>query len=225
MKINVIGVDIGGSGMDQTAIAISTITPTLSQFTEQSRYYDRLEYVQYGPPYQYEVRHLERLPLGTNTPEAALIVKEMTQKIQGNMPVLVDVTASGRTGIEPFLQAGLSCIAVTITGGDSISADGLFIRTPKRDLIGNLKIAFETGEMRIARSLPDAEILIRELMAFRMKPNISTYAGDIEEWREGKSDDLVFAVALSCFGGRWLFERSGPILINREEMDYQISPV
>jgi hypothetical protein len=40
------------------------------------------------------------------------------------------------------------------------------------------------------------------MMAFRMKPKISPWSGDMEEWREGKSDDLVFAVALSCFGGR-----------------------
>jgi len=225
MKFNVLSVDLGGSSMDQTSIGISSITPSTQKISEVSGDYDRAEYVQYGPPYRYDVRHLERLPLGTNTPEVAGIVKAIIEKLPGITPVIIDVTAAGRTGIEPFLQLGLSCIAVAITGGSAPVTGDQFLRVSKSDLIGNIRVAFESGSMKIARSLPEAETLIRELMAFKMKPNISTHAGDSEEWREGPSDDLVFAVALSCFGGRWLCERSGPLLVDRQEPDFRISPV
>lgn len=222
VKINVVGVDLGGGGMDKTALAVSTITPTESRFKLYPSFSEWLEFARYGPSYLYEVRHLERLPLGTNTPEIAQIVQKTISNLPGDTPILIDITATGRTGIEPFLQIGLSCLAVTITGGDTTTSEGWHIRTPKRDLIGNLKIAFEVGEMKIARGLPDADTLIRELMAFKMKPKISTWSGDMEEWREGTSDDLVFAVALSCFGGRWLCESSGPVLIDQQIEEYQI---
>lgn len=222
VKINVVGVDLGGGGMDQTALAVSTITPTESRFKLYPSFSEWLEYARYGSPYQYEIRHLERLQRGITAPEIAQMVQNITSLLPGVTPILIDITATGRTGIEPFFQIGLSCLAVTITSGDSITSDGCFIRAPKRDLIGNLKIVFESGEMKVARGLPDADTLIRELMAFRMKPKISTWSGDMEEWREGTSDDLVFAVALSCFGGRWLCESSGPVLIDQQIEEYQI---
>lgn len=224
-SFNVLGVDLGGGGMDQAALSVVSITPTETRFTLQSGYFEYSEYSRYGPPYQYQVRHLERLHIGTSTQETAERVKKIVQVLPGNTPVMIDITASGRTGTEPFIHAGISCLAVTITGGDTITREGSYFRVPKRDLIGNLKIAFETGEMKIARGLPDSDTMIRELMAFKMKPNISTRACDMEEWREGRSDDLVFAVALSCFGGRWICENSGPMMINQREEEYQISPV
>jgi hypothetical protein len=224
ISLNVVGVDMG-SGMDLTALSVVSITPTETRFTVQSGYYEYSEFSRYGPPYQYNVRHLERLQIGTSTPETAVRVKKIIQVLSGNTPVIIDITATGRTGIEPFIKSGLSCMAVTITGGDTTTRSGNYLRIPKRDLIGNLKISFETGQMKIARTLPDSDTLIRELMAFKMKPNISTRAGDMEEWREGTHDDLVFAVALSCFAGRYLCETAGPVLISSSEEKYQISPV
>lgn len=221
-QINVVGVDLGGGGLDHTAIAISTIIPTESRNTIYFNSFEWSEFARYGSPYQYEVRHLERLKTGTNTLEIVEIVNKMIQSLQGSTFIVIDITAAGRTSIEPFHQAGLSCMAATITGGDTITSEGYFVRAPKRDLIGNLKIALEGGEVKIARLLPDADMLVRELMSFRLKPNISMKAGDMEEWREGKSDDLVFAVALSCFGGRWIYERSGPVLIDQQIEEYQV---
>src|SRR5262249_1510741 len=59
--------------------------------------------------------------------------------------------------------------------------------------------------LQIARSLPDAAALVRELRQFQVKITAAapeTCGG----WRDGQHDDLVLAVALAC----WWSERTPP---------------
>ena len=45
------------------------------------------------------------------------------------------------------------------------------------------------------------DVLVKELLNFRVKINISTAHDSYEAWREGDHDDLVLSVALSCWSG------------------------
>jgi hypothetical protein len=46
--------------------------------------------------------------------------------------------------------------------------------------------------------LADADILMAELSAFRLR-RVSINEADDPEWRVGRYDDLVFAVAMACW--------------------------
>lgn len=225
MKLNILGIDLGSSATDRTALSVAYVTPTKKTWVEQERDLTRSEYARYGAPFRYEVSHMQRLPLGTSTPDIVGMVSEVIERIPGDTLIVLDITATGKAALDPFQRAGIrNLLPVSLVGGDKLTESDKVLKVPKKDLIGNLKIAFEAGEMKIARSLPDAELLIRELTNFRMTHNIRN-TGDLEEWREGESDDLVFAVALSCFGGRWWSERMGTILVDQDEPDFMISPV
>ena len=71
---------------------------------------------------------------------------------------------------------------------------------PKRDLISNLELMFERGELRTADQLPNRARLVEELMNMKSKP---TKAGNEVMGAEGKHhDDLVLAVALAAWAAR-----------------------
>ncbi len=57
----------------------------------------------------------------------------------------------------------------------------------------------QNQRLKIAEGLPLADILTRELLAFRVKINLSTGHDSYEAWRERDHDDLVLAVALACY--------------------------
>jgi hypothetical protein len=61
--------------------------------------------------------------------------------------------------------------------------------------------------LAIARELPEAAVLAKELLAFKVK---ITAAGNetFESWRERDKDDLVLAVALACW---WAERRPVPV--------------
>ena len=67
---------------------------------------------------------------------------------------------------------------------------------PKRDLVGSLTIAFQNKELRIPRTLPEADTLMMELSNFRIKVSINGH-DSYEAWREEIHDDLVLSVAMA----------------------------
>jgi hypothetical protein len=72
---------------------------------------------------------------------------------------------------------------------------------PKRELVAEVAIKLQTGKIKIAPTLAEAEILKEELKNFKCKISSSghdTYgAGD--DWRVGNHDDLVLATALALW--------------------------
>ena len=70
---------------------------------------------------------------------------------------------------------------------------------PKRDLMVGLEMLLERGELKIAKTLEYGEALKKEMAEMRVKV---TPAGHEQfgAWRQGEHDDLVFAVALACWG-------------------------
>jgi hypothetical protein len=68
-----------------------------------------------------------------------------------------------------------------------------------------------SGQLKIADALPLKDTLVKELLNFRVKINISTAHDSYEAWREGDHDDLVLCVALACWAGERYIKRGAPV--------------
>jgi hypothetical protein len=161
----------------------------------------------YGPSefHRLLVRHLERVPLGTPYTAVVARIREIVQhpQLRGDCSLVVDGTGVGAPVVDGLRAARLGCelCAVTITGGDhEHSHDGAW-SVPKRDLIAGIQVLLERGELRIAKALLEAGSLVRELLDMRI-----TMAGNgrvrLGADGFGEHDDLVIAVALSCWRAR-----------------------
>lgn len=186
-----IGLDLGQAS-DYTAVCVIE-TVSLEKTTENSSYH---------------VRHLQRYPLGTAYPVIVSDIGRMLTTLPGSR-LVVDNTGVGRPVVDLFRAARLDPVAITITGGDKAMFNGGSWHVPKRDLVGALSVAFQTGALKIASSLPEAKTLVDELLNFKVKINVKTAHDSYEAWREGVHDDLVLAVALALW---WIIRQgqSGP---------------
>jgi hypothetical protein len=123
----------------------------------------------------------------------------------GRAPLVVaDKTGVGRPVVDMLRAADLKPVAVTITGGDAVSRDGLDYRVPKRDLVSVVQVLLQAERLKIARALPEAQTLTSELLAFKVSISLKghdSYGNDVGPWRENPHDDLVLAVALACWFG------------------------
>ncbi len=152
----------------------------------------------------YHVRHLERPPLGTKYPVVVARVKEMlaTAPLTASTPLVIDKTGVGTAVADMFTAAGMQPFTVTITGGDEVISDGWHhVKVPKRELVGNLVMLFQSERLKIAEGLAEGPVLVNELVNFKVKVNLATGHDSYEGWRESVHDDLVLAVALACWHG------------------------
>jgi hypothetical protein len=99
----------------------------------------------------------------------------------------------------------VAIMGVMITGGfqASLQADRRTWHVPKRDLASAVKLALESNRLMIAKDLPHAALLKKELQNFQVK--ISKAANEIFEAREGEHDDLVLSVAMAVWLGETRF--------------------
>lgn len=117
-------------------------------------------------------------------------------------PVLaVDATGVGAPVIDLLkrerLFASLHPVIIT-AGADETRTDRGFHGVPKRALVSRTQVLLQTNRLRIAKSLPLADTLVRELMNFRAK--ITEHGNDTYgAWRESIHDDLVLATALAIW--------------------------
>jgi hypothetical protein len=152
-----------------------------------------------------ELRYLERIALGTPYPEVVERVAQVTRsgELDGRCHLAVDGTGVGRPVVDLLRRARPNCVLLPaiITGGDRETLDGGYYRVPKRDLIVQLQVLLQCQALRIAAGLEHATTLVEEMREMRVKV---TPAGNEQYgvWREGKHDDLVFAVALACWAAR-----------------------
>ena len=152
---------------------------------------------------KYQLRHLERLPLGTTYPDVVTHVKELMEKdpLRGHVLLVVDATGVGLPVIDLLKQEGLRPIGITITGGTEATRVGGGYHVPKRDLVINLQVLFQSERLKAAESLPLARTFVNELLGFKVKINIRGH-DSYEAWREGVHDDLVLAVSLAAWYGQ-----------------------
>ncbi len=152
----------------------------------------------------YQCRHLERFQLGTSYTAIVARVVELFRKapLEGST-LAVDQTGVGRAVVDLLVQQepGCALVPITITAGHrAAEQEDRSIHVPKKDLVGALQVVLQGGRLKIARSLPEAAMLTKELGTFRVK--ITKAANEtFEAWREGDKDDLVLAVAMAVWVG------------------------
>jgi hypothetical protein len=155
----------------------------------------------------YALRHLRRFPLGT--PYTAIVpamAALRTNQPLREAPLVVDQTGVGRAVVDMLRQSAGCIVPVTITGGHAVTRaeDGSF-HVPKKELVTALQVVLQAHRLQIARGLPDAAALVRELQQFQVKITVAANE-TFGVWRDGQHDDLVLAVALAC----WWAERTPP---------------
>jgi hypothetical protein len=189
-----IGLDLG-QAQDFTAVAVLT----------RPRLHGNERGADKTPPY--DVPHLHRFPLGTPYPAivASMIELLSAPPLRGCMFV-VDQTGVGRAVVDMLTEAmkgkvNCSFCPITITGGQEVTrSETKQLRVPKKELVGCLQVLLQTRRLRVAKALPDAAVLVRELETFRVK--ITDAANEtFGAWREGQHDDLLLAVALAAWMG------------------------
>jgi hypothetical protein len=202
----VVGLDLGQS-TDPTAIAVLEKKIGVLDFRNA---YDRHCNIA-GPPQKpderIEVRHLERLPLGLTYPTIVSRVGELLGRVplcggdnQKPAELVIDETGVGRPVGDIFVESGLKPIRVSITAGSEITPQGgNRWHVAKSILISNLDALLNTGELKFAAALTEADAMKEELKDFRRKlseTGKATYAA-----RVGRHDDLVLSVAIAAW---WL---------------------
>ena len=150
------------------------------------------------------LRHLERLPLSASYPELTkrlrAIQDGLKEQEQSYRPdLLVDITGTGSSVIEFFKNEDLKPQQVWITSGFGQSqVEHEKWRISKKELVGPLLVLMHTDKFKIASGLELVAPLKEELSRFRLDAPPANGA-DIEAWRIGGSDDLVFATALAVW--------------------------
>jgi hypothetical protein len=154
------------------------------------------------PSPTYDCRHLERVPLGSPYPVQVDRIVELVGDLKkmGTVRVVVDATGVGRPVVDSLRLRVGALTAVTITGGSVVSAKKKGeIRVPKRDLVGAVKLELQSKRLRIGKEMPEADTLLRELLAFEAKITASGHDQYEASWREGEHDDLVLALAMAVW--------------------------
>lgn len=154
----------------------------------------------------YALRGLHRWPLGTPYTE---IVDDMAKRFSApplkGTHLAVDRTGVGRPVVELLHKAGVQAQirSITITWGHgSRGAAGGAFNVAKVELVGVLQVLLQQRRLKVAKDLPLAPILVKELQNFRVK--ISAAGNELfEAWREGEHDDMVLAAGCAV----WLGER------------------
>ncbi|MGV3553203.1 hypothetical protein [Rhizobium sp.] len=202
----IVGVDIGQS-MDPTAICVleHSVEPT----GDCSIQYGTLTskgVVQEKAEVRYDVRHLERIPLGTPYPEVAAYVRTLLVRppLHDRADLVLDETGVGRAVADIFEDQGMSPVRVAITAGNDVTDQGHNrFHVPKSTLISAVDAKLHVGELRFAAELTDAGALAEELKDFQRKVTASgrnTFGA-----REGKHDDLILSVAIALW---WAMQKS-----------------
>jgi hypothetical protein len=133
-----------------------------------------------GPP-RFESRYLQRLPLQTSYPAVIAHVARLLARppLAGNCELVIDTTGVGRAVADMFTTSGLHFTGVTITGGDNEGMDSDTTsnwHVSKIQLVSRLQALFHSGDLKIAKSLPEATILATELQDFRASISEAGYA-------------------------------------------------
>ncbi len=189
----IIGVDLG-QARDYTAIAVLERFEELTGKAAKGRWLTQV---------RYEMPHLERPPLGTSYPAIIQRLKDLIERLPAHerLKIVVDQTGVGRPVVDLMRKEKLKVIPITIKFSGSISGSvyGGY-KVPKRELVSNLAILFQSDRLKIAKALPEAAQIVEELQNFKMK---ITLAGNdtYEAWREGDHDDLVLAAAMAAWYG------------------------
>jgi hypothetical protein len=123
-----------------------------------------------------------------------------SEELRGRCSLTIDATGLGAPVLDMLRVAKLGCelTAVTITSGGQEKQVGLSWNVPKRDLMAGLQVRLEQGELKIAKEIPEAGALVKELLSVR---RTAKGEGKVRVGADGygQHDDLVMAVALAVW--------------------------
>ncbi len=192
----IMGVDLGQSN-DPTAICVlqHRVIPEEKWIPNHKNQTSRQERTEH-----FDVRHLERLPLGMSYPEQVQRVANVLARppLNTGCKLIIDETGVGRAVGDIFDAAGLYPNRITITAGqEATQQSGNRWHVAKGILISGVDARLHTGELRIAEALSDAGALQEELKDFQRK--VSDAGRATYNARVGAHDDLVLAVAISLW--------------------------
>ena len=143
----------------------------------------------------FHVRYLERMPLGTAYTRVVDRVKEIARdpRLAGNCKIIADATGVGAPVIDMLQKAGLGCpiTAVSITAGQRAHGTDGWWNVPKHELLNGVRVLLENRDLRIANGMKETSRLVNELIHMNQTASQSEH------------DDLVLALALACWGGRF----------------------
>lgn len=157
-------------------------------------------------PSRYSVRHLVRFELGTSYAAIAQSVHDTLTRPpldRAWVALAVDGTGVGAAVVDVMRADFPTMASIIITGGRDVTPHPGGYNVPKLALVSTLQVLLQNRRLKVARTLPAAEVLAAELSAFRVKVNVATGNESFEAWRERDHDDLVLSVALAA----WLGER------------------
>ena len=189
-----IGVDLGQS-QDYTAIVIM----------EGLVYRDH-----------YKVTGLERMR-GISYPKIIKRVEDIVHSepiCWGNIHLVVDRTGVGRPIVDAMFVHDLNPVGVTITSGHAVTCEYLnqwktrqARGVPKKDLMFNLALMIQNGKLKVAQSLPLAQVLLTEMLSMTAKIDSRTGNDSYSTGRESEHDDLTLALCLAAW---WSQNKSKP---------------
>jgi hypothetical protein len=195
------GVDLGQSA-DYTAIAV--IDHSITPITDEWDVDDRAGIIRQKADERFDVRHLERLPLGMLYPDQIAHVKQLLSRPplrHVQVPACFDTT-SNIAAVDIAERAGLRPIRITFTAGYEPQGSGRKWGVPKALLVSTLDAKLHCGELRFAKELLAAEALKDELQNFQR--HVSQTGRLLFEHRSGRHDDLIFAICMPLW---WASER------------------
>jgi hypothetical protein len=160
----------------------------------------------------YHVRHLHRFELGTPYLQIVDDVCTLLERtpLRGDCRLVLDLTGVGRPIGELFHEAGSRPVGLTITGGVSWHRVRATDWHVAKSLLVSLVQKFLASErLVIAKSLPHASTLKKELRDFRVK--VTKSANEVYEAREGVHDDLLLSLAVALFVAEHPGHRFAPV--------------
>ena len=143
---------------------------------------------------------VERFRLRTTYREIVARVSRLCEHphLAGHTQLILDATGQGLPVVEMFREARLpvSLLPVTITGGKQVVVSGSSRSVPKADLVASLEVLLERGLLKVASSLPQADLLREELRQFER----SSQRGGAMKYGAGAGhDDLAMALAMASW--------------------------
>lgn len=177
-----VGLDLGQS-RDYSALAVVERTEIMLDEIDRATF-ERLS------ARRFRARFLERVQLGTPYPDVVERVRRLVRgkALAARCTLVMDATGVGAPVLDLMRRAGLGCHIepVILTAGGRQSHVGGVWRVPKQDLVTGLLVMLEKSELRFSKRVAGIEALRKELSCFGAR-------------RSGEHDDLVMALALSCW--------------------------
>jgi hypothetical protein len=153
----------------------------------------------------FNVRHLERLPLGTPYPEVVERIGRITDRVRartGERPAAyIDATGVGQPVVDLLrerVQSG-EVVPVTFTAGGRRTEtwEGGYLRVSlgKSLMVSRLQVLLGTGRLHLPRTR-EAGVLTEELLSYELRVD-ENGRETFGAFRTGAHDDLATAVGLA----------------------------